>query len=398
MTFTSDWLDNLKFRISYGTLGNQLVDDYYPYITTMGSGLATYVMDTGKIPYVTASGLVSPSLTWETVTTQNVGLDITLFKQRLDITADAYIRDTKDMLMTVGYPDVLGTTAPKENAADLRTKGWDLSVTWHDKIGKDWKYGLNIAVWDNQTEITKYENPSGALSDYYVGKKIGEIWGYVTEGIFQTNEEVASSPVQSQLGSNWKAGDIRYADLNGDLKITAGSNTLSDPGDRKIIGNTTPRYSFGISPDIKYKNWSLNLFFQGLFRDFLPSSSAWNGFYPYNTDYVDKYYLTECWSEDNPDAYFAAPHKSTDDPKNILAQSRYVQNAGYIRLKNLTLNYNIPSELTGKIGLSMGQVYFSGMNLFECTKMHKPLDPEASTVTQEYYLQRIYTLGVKVAF
>ena len=399
MAGTKKWLDNLKIRASYGTLGNQLLKDYYPYISTMGAGLASYIMSSGKIPYVSASGLVSPSLTWEKVATQNIGLDISLLKQKLDISADAYIRDTKNMLMNVQYPDILGTDAPMENAADLRTKGWELSATWHDKIGKDWRYSLNLALSDNTTKITKYENPTGALSEYYVGQKIGEIWGYVTEGIFQTKEEVASAPDQSQLGSNWLPGDMRYADLNNDKKITAGSNTLKDPGDRKIIGNTTPRYSFGINPEIRYKNWTLNLFFQGLFRDYLPDNSSWNDFYPGNIEALEKYSLTETWSETNRDAYFPALNDAAHDKKNIQPQSRYVQNAAYIRLKNLTLNYNLPTVWINKIGVSKAQVYFSGMNLWEYTKMHKPMDPESIyTASQEYFLQRILTLGVKVTF
>ena len=392
------WLDNLKLRASYGELGNQLLgNNYYPYIATMQSGMASYVMDNGKIPYVSSSGLVSPDLTWETVISKNVGLDLTTFKQKLDISLDFYIRDTKDMLMEIEYPDVLGTDAPKQNAADLRTKGWELSVSWNDAIGNDLKYGMTFSLSDNQSEITKYDNPTGALSEYYVGKKIGEIWGYVTDGIFQSDEEVENSPDQSRLGSNWQAGDIKYKDLNNDEIISAGNATLTDPGDKKIIGNTTARYSFGINPSLSYKNWSLNIFFQGLFRDYLPSNNDYNAFYPFNAEYIDKYFLTETWSVDNPNAYFAAPHISIDNKKNIQPQSRYIQNAAYIRLKNLTLNYNLPDKLIRRIGMDRAQIYFSGMNLWEYTKMHKPLDPEnVSTVTQEYYFQRIYTLGVKV--
>jgi len=300
--------------------------------------------------------------------------------------------------MGIKYPDILGTDAPQQNAADLKTKGWELKVSWHDKIGENWKYNISLSLSDNHSEITKYENPTGALSEYYVGMKLGEIWGYETEGIFQTDDEVTNHADQAQIGSNWKAGDIKYADLNDDEQITAGSYTLDDPGDRRVIGNTTPRYSFGISPDLSYKNWSVNIFFQGLFRDFLPDNEGWNAFYPFNAGCIEKYYLTETWSVDNPDAYFAAPHIGTVDNKNILPQSRYVQNAAYIRLKNLTLNYNFPRKWIKKIGMTKAQVYFSGMNLWEYTKIHKPLEPEAVDVSQSYYLQRIYTLGVKVSF
>lgn len=401
MDFSDAWLSNLKLRASYGVLGNQLLgSNYYPYIATMGIGSAPYMMSSaGLIPYVSAAGLVSSSLTWEKVATQNLGLDIALFKQRLDLSFDAYIRDTKDMLMNVEYPAILGTSAPDANAADLRTRGWELSVTWRDRFRQNWTYSLNLALSDNQSEITKYDNPTGSLSEYYVGQKLGEIWGYVTEGIFQTDEEVAGHADQAQLGSNWRAGDMKYADLNGDGKINPGNNTLSNPGDRKIIGNSTARYSFGINPGLSYKSVTLNIFFQGLFRDFLPPNDNWKAFYPYNAGHVEKYYITESWSETNRDAYFSAPTISTNTKKNVQPQSRYVQNAAYGRLKNLTLNYELPGNLISKVGLTRAQVYFSGMNLFEITKIHKPLDPESiQEITQEYYFQRIFTLGAKITF
>jgi TonB-linked SusC/RagA family outer membrane protein len=399
MTGTTGWLDNLKIRASYGQLGNQAIGSYYPYIASMGIGLSSFQMSSGKIPYVSAAGLVSPTLTWEKVVTQNIGFDITLFNGKLDISADAYIRDTKEMLMDVEYPDVLGTSAPQSNAADLRTNGWEVSINYRNTIGQNWNYGINLNLADNHAKITKYENPTGSLSEYYVGMELGEIWGYVTEGIFQSDEEVNSHANQSQLGANWRAGDIKYTDLNDDEKINAGSQTLDDPGDRRKIGNSTARYTFGISPNLAYKNWSFNIFFQGLFRDYLPSASNWTCFYPGITGFLERYYITESWTEDNPDAYFPALHISANNTKNFAPQSRYVQNAAYIRLKNLTINYTVPGQLVSKIGLSQAQVYLSGMNLWEFTKMHKPLDPEnITTVTQEYWMQRIYTLGIKLSF
>ena len=401
MDGASNWLDNLKFRASFGTLGNQLLgSDYYPYIATMGSGQSSYMFGSGKIPYVSAAGLVSPTLTWETVATKNVGLDLTTFNQRLSFSFDYYIRATKDMLMRVEYPDVLGTSAPKQNAADLSTKGWELSTTWRDRVGQDWMYSLTVGIADNQSEITKYDNPTGALSEYYVGEKLGDIWGYVTEGIFQTDEAVALHADQASLGANWKAGDMMYTDLNGDGKINSGSNTLEDPGDRKIIGNNTARYSFGITPDVQYKNWTLNMFFQGLVRDHLPGNGNWQAFYPFNAGHTEKWYLEESWSPENPDAYFAKPGISTKDgKKNIHAQSRFVQNASYFRLRSITLSYSIPENWATKVGMSRALLYISGMNLFTLSNMHKPLYPEnLNTNTQEYYFEKLYTFGVKVTF
>jgi TonB-linked SusC/RagA family outer membrane protein len=407
MDAASSWLDNLKIRVSYGTLGNQLLVDnngnaiLYPYISTMGTGTSPYMMSSaGRIPYVSPAGLVSPTLTWETVETKNIGIDITILNQRLDVSFDMFQRDTKDMLMDVEYPSLLGTSAPASNAADLKTLGWELAATWRDRIGQDWAYSVTIALADNQSEITKYDNPTGALSEYRVGQKIGEIWGYETEGIFQTDEEVTQHADQSRLGANWKAGDMKYADLNNDGQIDAGSSTIDDPGDRKIIGNSTERYTFGLNPDLQYKDWTLNLFFQGrMKRDYLPPNGNWNAFYPFNAGHIEKWYLEESWSPDNRDAYFAAPHQGTNDKKNIIPQSRFVQNAAYMRLKNITLSYWLPENIAQKIGMSRAQVYLSGMNLFTITDMHKPLDPEqTATVTQEYYFDKVYSLGVKVTF
>jgi TonB-linked SusC/RagA family outer membrane protein len=402
MEAASGWLDNLKIRVSYGTLGNQLLSNLYPYIPTMGAGTSLYQMYAGQlgIPYVSPAGLVSPSLTWETVTTQNIGLDFTMLNQRFDVAFDLYHRDTRGMLMRASYPNLLGTGAPHANAADLRTSGWELAATWRDRIGQDWLYSFTLAFADNQAVITKFDNPTGALSTWREGQKVGEIWGYVTEGIFQTDEEVAAHADQSRVGANWRAGDMKFKDVDGDGIISAGRNTIDDPGDRQIIGNNTERYTFGLNPNIQYKDLALNIFFQGrLKRDYLPGNTNWTAFYPFNARHVETWFLEDSWSPDNPDAYFAAPHVGTEDKKNIQPQSRYVQNAAYVRLKNLTLSYWLPEGVASKIGMSRAQVYLAGMNLMTFSNMRKPLDPEqTATVFQEYYFDKVYSLGIKVTF
>lgn len=401
MAGTSKWLDNLKIRASYGTLGNQLLgNNFYPYVSTMGTGQSPYIFGTGTIPVVTAAGLVSPNLTWETVVSKNIGLDFTMLKGRLDASFDLFTRDTKDMLMNVTYPAILGTNAPQENAADLRTKGWELSMTWRDRIKKDWNYDVTLALSDWTAEITKFNNPTGAINNYRVGQQLGEIWGFETVGIFQTADDVAKAPKQTNIGNNWRAGDIQYADINGDGNITLGNNTVGNPGDRKIIGNSTPRYTFGINSSISYKNFRLGLFFQGIGRkDHWPSADNWTWFFPYNAGHVERYYITDTWREDNRDAYFPAAHISTNDKKNVQVQSRYLQSAAYIRLKNITFSYDLPQNLIKKIGMGRAQVFATGMNLWEYTKMRKPLDPESiQSAAIEYPMQRIMTLGLNVSF
>ena len=411
MAGTRSLLDNLKIRASYGTLGNQLLgSNYYPYVSTMGIGTAPYMMTGGaRLPFVSAAGLVSPTLTWETVVSKNIGVDFSILNNRLDASFDVFTRETKDMLTDVEYPSILGTNAPQANAADLKTTGWEASVTWRDKIGEDWSYRVTLALSDWQAEITKYDNPTGALSEYYEGQMIGEIWGYETVGIFQTEEEVAAAADQSRLGANWRPGDIHYADLNGDGIISPGNNTLEDPGDRVILGNESPRYSFGLNLDLNYKNWSLRTFIQGVGkRDHWPGNSNWTWFFPFNAGHVEWYFINDSWSEDNRDAYFPAPHISTNTKQNIQAQSRFIQNAAYARLKNVTLSYDFSPTLVSKIGLGGAQIYIAGMNLWEYTKLRKPLDPESlnKSVLQgfnyngavEYPMQRIFSLGANVTF
>ena len=402
MAGTKSWMDELKIRGSYGTLGNKLLgNNYYPYIPTLGTGQSGFMLSAGqRTPYVSAAGLVSPTLTWETVVSQNIGVDFTLFGGKIDASFDVYSRETKDMLMRRDYPSILGTGAPQSNAADLKTTGWELAVTWKDRVKNDFNYDVTLALSDWTAEITKFENPEGVINQYYVGQKLGEIWGYETVGIFQTQEAVDNAADQSRIGANWRAGDIQYADLNGDGVISSGNGTLSDPGDRKIIGNDTPRLSFGLNNNFEWKNFTLNLFFQGIWkRDHWPTSGNWTWFFPFNAGHVEEYFITDSWSEDNRDAYFAAPHISTNDKKNIQTQSRFLQNAGYIRLKNANLGYNLPEKWMSTIGFQNANIYFAGMNLWEYSPIRKPLDPESIYAGAiEYPMQRVYTLGARITF
>ena len=400
MAGTSGWLDQLKIRASIGTLGNQLLGtNYYPAIPTLGSSTSPYLFSGGqRAPFVSAAGLVSPTLTWESVTSRNLGIDFTVLNNKFDVSFDIYTRDTKDMLTGVSYPDILGTPGPDANAADLRTTGWELSATYRNRVNADLDYGVTLALADSRSEITKYDNPTNSINEYYVGQTIGDRWGFVTQGIFQTQAEVDGAADQSQIGANWRAGDIRYADLNGDGVISRGNGTLDDPGDLQVIATEAPRYNFGINSNVGYKAFRLNFFFQGVMRyQYWPPNGNWVAFYPFNAGHVENYYITDTWSPENPDAYFPAPHISTNTKQNVQPQSRYVQDGAYIRLKNLTLNYSMPRDLINRAGISDASIYFAGSNLFEFTNMRRPLDPEVRpTLTQEYYKQRNYSVGVRI--
>jgi TonB-linked SusC/RagA family outer membrane protein len=398
MSGTNDWLSDLKIRGSFGELGNQLLgNNFYPYIPSLSIGTSDNIQSSGIVPQVTAPGLVSPSLTWEKVRSKNIGLDINLFKNKIDMSFDIYTRETLDMLLRRDYGDALGAPSPQENGADLKTKGWEASVTYKDRIGKDFSFSLHVNMSDNQAEITKYENPTGAISEFYVGQQLGEIWGYETVGIIQDDAQLAALPDQSRLGNGWKVGDIEFADLNGDGEITPGLETLSDPGDRRIIGNTTPRYSYGINLTMQYKGFGVNALFQGVGkRDFYPGTGNWQWFFPWRTYYGDERWLTDSWTPENRDAYFP---ETQIGGRNFVSQTRYLQDASYIRLKSLNVSYDLPQGLTDKMGFSNIKIYLAGQNLWEASNIRKPLDPEyVFDNSIDYPLLRTYSMGLSLTF
>lgn len=412
MDFTSNWMSNLKFRASYGELGNQIYTEdneqnYYPYVPSLGSSTADYTLGMGQLPIVSAAGLVSPTLTWESVNTRNIGLDASFLNGKLDLTADMYVRETKDMLLRVSLPDILGADEPLENGADLETKGWELAVNWRDRIGPEWKYSVAFNLSDNQTEITKFAGENPSINGFYEGKKIGEIWGFQSVGLFESDAAAAAAPSQTAInGGAWKAGDMQYANLNDDDVIDRGTQSINsetgefDAGDLKVIGNNTARYNFGFTPRVEYKAISLSMFFQGtLKRDYYPSIEPHAAFWPYNGDLVTTDFINNSWSEEKPNTYFARPRSV--DTRNIQRQTRYLQNAAYVRLKNVTVNYNLPENFIAKVGLSNASVYVSGQNLWEATGMRSTLDPEEANnenIRHKYFFERSFSIGLKATF
>lgn len=397
MASTRSWLDNLKVRLSYSSLGNQVVAGDFPYLATYGINSKYGAILGGSRPVaITAPGLVSSGFTWETVRQFNVGADATLLSNRLNFTFDWYRRDTRDMLTSGEVkPAVLGASVPRENAANLKTTGWELSVEWNDRLDFGLTYHVKGVLSDYQSTITKYNNPTGLISHYYVGRKIGEIWGYVSNGLFQSDEEVASHADQSYLyGGKWGAGDVKYEDLDGDKKINIGDNTLSNPGDRKIIGNSTPRYAYGITAGCEYKGFDFNMFWQGVGkRDYMLGGASFWGFT--NRWQTPTKGALDYWSETNPGGYFAKPGWANGG--NRQTSTRYLQDASYCRLKNITLGYTLPQNLTGKWGISRLRLYVEGENLFTITSLFEGFDPETlSNLT--YPINKKLALGLNLTF
>lgn len=399
MIHTRSWLDNLKLRLSYGSLGNQEVSTY-AYISSMSSDTVGYLLNGQRPIGIYPGKLVASDLTWETVQTYNAGLDVTLFKNRLNASFDLFRRETLNMLTSGdAMPGILGASAPSRNAADLATTGWELSLNWNDKAGGV-KYGIGLVLSDSNSKITKYDNPTGALSKHYVGKKIGDIWGYETEGFIDTEEKrdyINDNKVQKYFYNGvWKMGDIQYRDLDGDGVIDKGNNTLSDHGDLKIIGNSQAHYKFGITLNAEWKGLRMDAFFQGVGkRDVMPSgymfwplSYQWANIMPHQLD---------TWSEDNRDAYY--PQLEAEASRNFQTQTKYLQNAAYIRLKNLSISYQLPQKLLKGTLVENVRFTLSGRNLWTLTDLIQPFDPELNNTDGLYHpLKREFALGVVVDF
>lgn len=391
--------NNFKIRASYGSLGNQVVDALgnFPYLATYGTNTKYGALLGGSLPVaITAPGLVSSSFTWETVNQKDFGFDASFLNDRLTTSFDWYRRDTKDMLTSgQALPAVLGTSVPNTNSANLKTLGWEISIGWNDRLNNGLSYHIKGVLSDYQSTITKFANPTNLISQYYVGRKIGEIWGYVSNDLFKSNEEATSHANQSYLyNGNWGAGDVKYEDLNNDGKIDIGNNTLDNPGDRKIIGNNTPRYAYGITAGFDYKGFDFEMFWQGIGkRDYAFEGSAFWGF----TSEWDTPQTTalDYWTADNPNAYFPRPNWNNDG--NRQTSTRFMQDASYIRLKNVVLGYTIPRNILGKYKIERLRIFVQGENLLTFTPLIKAFDPETLT-NMTYPINKKYSVGLNLTF
>ncbi len=424
----SRYVDNLKLRASFGSLGNQNVSSYYTYMRLITvSDFAGYSFGEGSAmaKYSTLGAPVSSDLTWETAQQWDFGFDLTILKNRLNLTVDGYIRNTLDMLTDgIELPSVFGASVPDMNTANLRTKGYEIALSWRDQFSlgsRPIEYSMGFNISNYRSYITKYDNKDKTFAkSYYEGMRIGDIWGFVTDGLFATDEEaqkyansVDLSYMVDGLTGGWKAGDIKFVDLDGDGEVSIGSNNVNDPGDRKILGNSLPSLSYGFTGSLRAYGFDASVFFQGTGNHYwYPDGhmmSFWGPYsYPYQT-FLQKNFMDKVWTEDNTDAYFprAMAYSTTSGPMSKV-NDRYLQNIRYMRLKNLTVGYTIPVNLTKKISVEQARIYFSGENLFYWSPLKKItsyVDPEAAidrsneTYNETFYpWQKTFMFGVDITF
>ena len=398
-------IGTLKLRGSWGQLGNNNTTSYYPFYQSMPTGVENsgWLIGGAKQNVAGLPGIVSSLLTWETVQSWDAGFDFGMFNNRFTGSFSYYNRLTKDMVAAApNLPGILGATPPNLNNADLKSYGWELELSWRDRI-QDFNYGVRLTLDDNQEKITRYYNPTGNLGTYYDGRMIGEIWGYTTVGIAQSQEEMDKHLENNKpnWGTGWAAGDVMFADLNGDGIVNNGSNTLEDHGDITIIGNNKPRYKFGLTLDGAWKGIDFSVFFQGVLkRDYMLSGPYFwgaSGGQWQSTCFVEH---LDYWTPENTDAYYPRPDFSST--KNQQTQTGYLQNAAYLRVKNAQIGYTLPKIWTKKAGMESVRIYVSGDNLLTFSDMISVFDPETLGGDwgdgKLYPLQRTISVGINVNF
>ena len=430
-------VSNLKLRTSYGSLGNQNVGDF-SYIQTMGTSLSGYLIN-GNQQYVVNGApplTIDPnSYTWENVSTLNFGADLGLFNDKFFVSYDNYIRNTTGML-TAGLelPGVLGTSVPRQNAADLRTKGWELSVTYKDQFelaNKPFSFDAKVVLSDSRAKITKFKNDERLLSTYFNGYEFGTIYGLQGDGLFKSADEIKAldeSGIVPWGALNIVNGWPKFKDIDGNGKIERGL-TETNLKDLQVIGNSADRYRIGFNLNMNWGGFDASVFLQGVLkRDFYPRHYLFWGpyqqpyanIYPWHLDFYretsdtpeerakhSQAYLNAGLADANHDARYPVLQSwlaDVNDGKGLaIPNTQYMLNGSYLRLKNITFGYTLPHELLEKWKIQRLRVFFSGENLFEFSQIKKYVDPEAINNGTDgsawaYPFQRKFSVGLNLDF
>ena len=420
-------INGLKLRGSYGQLANQNTSGWYPTYRTMNvqNQGSNWLVNGGKPNTAEFPALISTYLTWEKIRNTNLGIDFSAFNYRLTGSFDYFWRSNSDMVgPAVKMPAILGAGVPKENNLKMRTYGWELTIGWQDRI-QNFNYSVKLNLSDDQTKIIDYPNVEQYINNsnydpynnYIPGDVVGNIYGLTTIGVARddaTMQAHLAKVNQDKIGSNWQAGDMMYADINGDGEITRGTSK-NDLGDLKVIGNQQPRYRLGFNLFAQWKGIDLTAFFQGVLkRDYYfnpdggqgtggkgavfwgaTSGGRWESIFL--NEHLDDWRDENSALGANPDAYYARPLYYTN--KNRIMQTGYLQNASYLRLKNLQVGYTFPESITRKFYVEKLRLFFSAENLCTWTKMSKVIDPESLEVSSmksgsSYPLAKTFSFGL----
>lgn len=402
------YVPTLKVRASYGSVGNQALASWYPYISTMATETVGWVgTDMNNVSTTTTPSAVNPDMTWEKIRTLDIGFDAGFFNNELNVTFDWYQRRNVGMLVAgneiVRYAGI--AVAPLENGGDMKTNGWELQIDYNHAFNKDLAIYGTFTLSDAKSEITKWNNTTGALNSWYKGKKLGEIWGFETDRYFNSSDVnpdgtlKTGTPDQSYLQNGsfrFGAGDIKYKDLNNDGKIDTGKGTIDDHGDLKRIGNQLPRYEYSLRVGAMLKGFDVEVLLQGVGkRDMWSTSSL---FIPHAAGAQMNIFENQLdyWTESNQNARFPRPYingafgslsglPGNSGCNNFAPQTKYLNNLAYLRVKNFTVGYTLPQNLTRKIFVEKLRFYFSAQNLFTFDHIDGVMDPECTGGSSKSY-------------
>lgn len=393
-------LNNLKLRAGYGVTGNQEIGNY-----SFASSLNTYVYNFNNqvVSAIIPTVMPNPFVQWEQQKQGNVGVDATILDQRIDISLEAYLKATDKMLVpmvvpvSTGYSDIY---VPSINAGNMENKGLELTVSTRNLTGNlKWNTDFNVSY--NQNKVVSINDTipmatgsiglNANLALLKAGLPVNEFYGFVTDGIFQTPEEVynhASQVPGNNPATSTAPGDIRFKDLNNDGVI----NDL----DRAYLGSPSPTFIFAMNNSFSCKGFDLSIFFQGVAGNkIINANRFWSEAMSVSQNQTVQTlnrWTGEGTSNSMPRAVFNDPNKNTRP------SDRYVEDGSYVRLKNLTLGYTMPKALTNKIGIDGLRIYVSGQNLYTITK-YTGFDPEVGTNgidNNVYPVTKVYSLGVNL--
>ncbi|WP_368340729.1 TonB-dependent receptor [Parabacteroides goldsteinii] len=377
------WLDDLKIRASWGQTGSATGLGLYPSYTLISTG--GLILNNTYQQIASLKTIGNQELTWEHSDMLNFGLDVKVLNSRLNFTGEYYIKNTKDILLEMPVPLEYGFGKPNMNVGEVRNKGWELSLSWNDRIN-DFGYSISGNLSDNRNEVVDLGDTGpwkGSNTYTEVGLPFNSIYGYESMGLFQSDEEVANAPFQN---SNTAAGDIRYKNQNGDDKI--------DANDRVVIGDPNPHFLYGVNLGFDYKNFDLNMFFQGIGqKDRVIMDNFVRPFYDSS---IFEHHL-DYWTPENTGAKYPRILNKDDGTHNYQQSDYWMINAGYFRMKNLQIGYTIPREILRPAGFDRVRVYFSANNLFTVSDFVLGMDPE-SEKSVSYPFARTYSFGLNVQF
>ena len=392
----------LKIRGSWGKLGNQNIgSSYYPFAEILS--LNSVSMGGQIYQMVAQTTLSNPLLRWEETTMTGLGVDINLFN-KLSATFDWYDKETDGILLKLNTSQLTGLNPPYQNAAVVRNKGWEFSARYDDKLGNlDFGIGFNFSDVRNRIVDMKGQS-SGDLLRQQEGYSINSIYGYIAEGLYQSQDEINSGPVQ--IGT-LKPGDVKYKDIAG--AFDASGKPIPDgkitDNDKVIIGSTIPRYTYGGNLDLGWKGLRFSAFIQGV----ADADGYLNAHYviPAANSSAIKPWQLDYWSVDNRDA--ALPRVSITSTNNTQNSTLWMRSAAYLRLKNIQLGYQIPPTISKRLGLQSAFIYVNGQNVFTKTKFYDGYDPEinydagaadgVALGAGNYYPQvKVFTFGIDLKF